>query len=197
MQNEGNGPWKQRPWLYYWWESNGKCTGEAKWGEALVLALWFIKTCSKGSVEFPGHPSSVCPPPSCWRGRCQLWVLLWGKCKPTPASVCRQNWWNTSAVWVLLCQVSHTSFKLSLCSDGAVCDSTVTSAMCATVAGEGWLPGKMWELCTPGLLQRLVFSMAETHLTLQYNKLRTCTRPVTASARRHFSARCGSIFGPL
>lgn len=72
-------------------------------GKHWCLGLWFIKTCSEGSVEFPGHPSSGYPPTSCWRGRSQLCVWLWGKCKLTPTSVNRQNWCNTSVMRVLLC----------------------------------------------------------------------------------------------
>lgn len=198
MQNEGNGPWKQRPGLYYWWESNRKCSGEAKSGEALVCGSW--RPAPRAVWNSQGIQAvSTHPQPAEGAGPSSGFGCEVSANSHLPLSTGKTDVTHQPCGFSCAC----TSFKLSLCSDCAVCHSTVTLEKCATVAGEGWLPGKIWELCAllvycKGKVKQVrFFSTSETHLTLQYKKLKTCTWPVTASAMRHFSTRCGSIFSPL
>lgn len=142
MQNEGNGPWKQRPGLYYWWESNRKGTGEAKSGEALVCGSW--RPAPRAVWNSQGIQAvSTHPQPAEGAGPSSGFGCEVSANSHLPLSTGKTDVTHQPCGFSCAC----TSFKLSLCSDCAVCHSTVTLEMCATVAGEGWLPGKIWELC--------------------------------------------------
>lgn len=80
-----------------------------------------------------------------------------------------------------------------------LCVITVTLEMCATVAGEGWLPGKMWELvyCKGKVQQVSFFHVWNSSYFAVQQAENLHMASDSASATRHFSTRCGSIFSPL
>lgn len=199
MQNEGNGPWKQRPGLHYCWESNGKCTGEAMWG-ALVPRSVIHRDLLHRQCGIPGASKGCVPTHILLKGQDPALGLVVSVNSHLPLPAGRtdatpQPWGcsrancpapHSNSACILWCCVSQHSHFRNVCHCG----------------WRGLAPWKdVGTVCAPGLLQRqsetgwffpcqkVIFGVQQTENLHMASD--------SASATRHFSARCGNIFSPL